>query len=73
MLPQVCAPIKPLGHARPRFGHQMHELTAISGPGDRADPDSGVIGTCMDRPAEPLSFRFYRGHRHVETGGARKR
>lgn len=73
MMPPLCAPIKPLGHARPRFGLPWHELTTIYGPGDRADPDFASFDTRLDRPTEPLSLGFYRWHPHAGIGGARKR
>lgn len=60
MQPPFCALIKPLGYARPRFGRPKHELTTISGLGDRADPGFTPFDTRLDRPTEPLSFRLYR-------------
>ena len=60
MLPLPFAPIKPFGHAVPLFGHLTHALSAISGVGGGVDPDFGLLDTRLDRPAEPLSFRFFR-------------
>lgn len=56
MLPPFCGRIKPFGQARLRFGHPMYELNRISGPGDRADPEFGLVDTRLDRTVEPLSL-----------------
>ncbi len=58
-LPLFCAPIKPLGPMVPLFGHLTRELSTISGLGGEVDPDIGLTDPRMDRPVEPLLFRFY--------------
>jgi hypothetical protein len=54
----ICRSINPVGPAVPLFGHLSHNLSAISGLGDRFDLIFSLIGTRLDRPAEPLSFWF---------------
>jgi hypothetical protein len=44
----------------PLCGHLTRELSTISGLGSEVDPDIGLIDHRMDRPVEPLLFRFYR-------------
>ena len=58
-MPLFCALIKPLGPMVPLFGHLTRELSTISGLGGEVDPDIGLIDPRMDRPVEPLLFRFY--------------
>lgn len=43
----------------PLFGHLTRELSGIAGLGGEVDPDIGLIDPRMDRPVEPLMYRFY--------------
>jgi hypothetical protein len=60
MLSLFFAPINPLWHAVPWFGHLTRELNAISGLCGEGNLALCLIETGLGRPVEPLSLRIHR-------------